>query len=140
MAEFIRKRQRVHVEECRLVYSTDVKRGIGFSFPCDRNGALLLGKLSIEALANLQRCRESDIVPHFEDRSYDYWEDAVIKCVRCGGEVVLHGFTNTCECCLGFGYITDYSMSGQLLAPRSQWGEETNETASEILMGGEDWE
>ena len=37
------------------------------------------------------------------------------------------GFTNTCLC------GADYNMSGQRLAPRSQWGEETGETADDIL-------
>jgi hypothetical protein len=35
--------------------------------------------------------------------------------------------TNTCEC------GRDYNWGGQLLAPRSQWGEETGETAADIL-------
>jgi hypothetical protein len=37
------------------------------------------------------------------------------------------GCTNSCNCGL------DYNMSGQQLAPREQWGEETGETVSEIL-------
>ena len=37
-------------------------------------------------------------------------------------------FTNTCEC------GRDYSFDGSLLAPRSQWGYETGETASDILI------
>lgn len=51
---------------------------------------------------------------------------AVGEC-ECGKDVELHGFTNTCEC------GADYNMSGQLLAPRSQWGEETGESLSDIL-------
>ena len=49
---------------------------------------------------------------------------------QCGQEVELFSFTNTCKC------GRDYNMSGQRLAPRSQWGEETGETASEILNAG----
>ena len=45
----------------------------------------------------------------------------------CGETVTCSGFTNTCTC------GADYNMSGQLLAPRAQWGEETGETADEIL-------
>lgn len=37
-------------------------------------------------------------------------------------------FTNTCDHC-----GADYNSSGQRLASRSQWGEETGETASDIL-------
>jgi hypothetical protein len=48
------------------------------------------------------------------------------RCV-CGRKVTCHAFTNTCEC------GRDYNHAGQELAPRSQWGEETGETHSEIL-------
>lgn len=51
----------------------------------------------------------------------------VIRC-GCGGKVVCEGFTNTCDRC-----GRDYNGSGQLLAPRSQWGEETGESLSDIL-------
>ncbi len=46
---------------------------------------------------------------------------------QCKREVVCFGFTNTCVC------GRDYNMSGQLLAPRSQWGAETGESVSDIL-------
>jgi hypothetical protein len=46
----------------------------------------------------------------------------------CGEWLVCGGFTNTCDRC-----GADYNMSGQWLADRSQWGEETGETADEIL-------
>jgi len=52
---------------------------------------------------------------------------AAIMC--CGEELVCKHFTNTCPCC-----GTDYNMSGQQLAPREQWGEETGESVSDILM------
>lgn len=50
-----------------------------------------------------------------------------VQC-ECGSTVVCSGFTNTCGDC-----GADYNMSGSLLAPRSQWGEETGETADDIL-------
>ena len=46
---------------------------------------------------------------------------------QCGEEVILDHFTNTCEC------GRDYNRSGQELAPREQWGEETGESLSDIL-------
>jgi hypothetical protein len=46
----------------------------------------------------------------------------VVYGVCCGNEMYLQDFTNTCDVC-----ERDYNMSGQLLAPRSQWGEETGE-------------
>jgi hypothetical protein len=56
-----------------------------------------------------------------------------IKC-ECGREIVCSAFTNTCSEC-----GRDYNWAGQRLAPRSQWGEETGETADEILAET-DWE
>ena len=52
-----------------------------------------------------------------------------IEC-RCGRKLSLYAFTNTCVC------GRDYSLTGQGLAPRSQWGEETGETAAQILGVG----
>jgi len=57
----------------------------------------------------------------------DDGEPAIGRC-SCGKEVELAGFTNTCDC------GADYNSSGQLLAPREQWGEETGESLSDILM------
>jgi len=54
-------------------------------------------------------------------------EAKMIQC-DCGSSVACRNFTNTCEC------GADYNMSGQLLAPRSQWGEETGETADDVLQ------
>ena len=55
-------------------------------------------------------------------------EIKTIKCKRCGkGSVELSGFTNTCENC-----GADYNWGGQLLASRSQWGEETGEHPADI--------
>ena len=57
-----------------------------------------------------------------------------IEC-DCGETVTCYGFTNTCECGL------DYNMSGQRLASRSQWGEDTGEHPSDVarITGDEDW-
>jgi len=54
-------------------------------------------------------------------------EPAVWKC-DCGTELLCEDFTNTCEKC-----GADYNQSGQRLAPREQWGEETGESLSDIL-------
>lgn len=64
------------------------------------------------------------------DYSRNYTHAAVGKC-DCGEEVILDSFTNTCSC------NRDYNMSGQLLSPREFWGEECNETAEDILRGGD---
>ena len=49
-----------------------------------------------------------------------------VKC--CDEWLCCSHFTNTCPHC-----ETDYNGSGQQLAPREFWGEETGETASDIL-------
>lgn len=49
-----------------------------------------------------------------------------VKC--CGEWLSCYGFTNTCGHCRA-----DYNMSGQQLAPRAQWGEETGESVADIL-------
>lgn len=59
--------------------------------------------------------------------SHSWNSHAIGECSYCQKHVVLDGFTNTCNC------GADYNMSGQLLADRSQWGEDTGETASDIL-------
>jgi hypothetical protein len=78
--------------------------------------------------------RGSDVVRNRQRRSWmeilkersESGAPAVGKCA-CGRRVLLAGFTNTCEC------GRDYNMNGTLLAPRSQWGEETGESVSDIL-------
>lgn len=60
-----------------------------------------------------------------------------IQC-SCGEWVLCAYFTNTCSC------GADYNMSGQRLAPRSQWGEETGEHPADVarITGyetGVDW-
>ncbi len=56
-----------------------------------------------------------------------------VKC--CDEWVYCGGFTNTCPSC-----GTDYNMSGQQLAPRSQWGEDTGESLADILDIDSGWE
>ncbi len=53
----------------------------------------------------------------------------IITC-SCGRKVSCYEFTNTCRC------GADYNWCGQRLASREQWGEETGESASDILSLG----
>ena len=57
---------------------------------------------------------------------YNVRRTTVIEC--CGHDLPCPNFTNTCPYC-----HRDYNMMGQGLAPRSQWGEETGESAADIL-------
>lgn len=58
---------------------------------------------------------------HYPARPDEERSDPAIRC--CGVELVCDAFTNTCDHC-----GADYNFAGQLLAPRSQWGEETGES------------
>jgi hypothetical protein len=102
----------------------------GFTFPCNEYGNVLLDELGPAALNNLDKCLagEHDVgEPYVETFEMAHREPAVGLCNHCNREVVLSGFTNTCECGL------DYNSAGQQLAPRCQWGEETGESLADIL-------
>jgi len=64
----------------------------------------------------------------YRERGYGYveFQAPIVEC-DCGKEVLCDRFTNTCDC------GRDYNGFGQKLAPRSQWGEETGESLSDIL-------
>ena len=107
----------------------------GFCFPCNEEGEIDLESMNPAARNNLAECLFSkDVtwkgVQRFEHR---YSEPAIGLC-PCGAEVCLSGFTNTCYHC-----ERDFNMSGQELAPRSQWGEETGESVADILGADSDW-
>lgn len=87
--------------------------------PCDTifNGKLCIGVMEY-------KFEEWDT----RERAY-----VIVRC-DCGQELTCDDFTNTCDC------GTDYNWSGHRLAPREQWGEETGETAADILMGGDPFE
>jgi hypothetical protein len=55
-------------------------------------------------------------------RHTDYYRSPAVGLCDCGCKVDLPSFTNTCQQC-----GTDYNSSGQQLAPRRFWGEETGE-------------
>ena len=103
----------------------------GCCFACDEHGNLF--PMNEGARANYEQCitgtLDGEKVIDGGVRSYKlrgYWEPAIGLC-SCGREVVLDGFTCTCDC------GADYNSSGQRLGPRSSWGEETGESLADIL-------
>ena len=62
----------------------------------------------------------------YYENEFFYRESAQIKC--CDVWLSLGKFTNTCSVC-----SADYNGSGQRLAPRQFWGEETGEHWSECV-------
>jgi len=138
MAKFINKRE----HGVRVEYSRSFMRKTGaggFAFPCDEHGNLIVDPARTSStLAGLV----SRVAALVDDTSYrddgvrrDEWPTvtaAVIECERCRAHVTLSGFTNTCSC------GADYNMSGDMLADRFQWGEETGESVADILAADSD--
>lgn len=125
--EIIKQRERVEVESYMLCFSWKDSPGSGFSFPCDKEGNV--ESMNPDAQDNLDKCLNGTydvIAKGVENYSYSYTSPKIGKC-HCGREVQLDHFTNTCDC------GADYNSSGSLLAPRSQWGEETGESLGDIL-------
>jgi hypothetical protein len=115
----VRKSRIVHVESYGLSFEWNDMPGAGFSFPCDKQGMVLLDEMPLEARQNLEKCMRGEYAVFLlgvQDYSYTYREPAQGQC-SCGRIVELMDFTNTCEC--GF----EYNSCGQLLAPRNQWVE-----------------
>ena len=110
--------------------------GSGFSFPCDRDGNLVPTD-NPDAERNRRNCLDGTyavVDRGVSERAWSYRVPAVGICEECGEDVTLVGFTNTCEC------SADYNMSGQRLAPREFWGEETGESVADILAADSDYE
>ena len=124
MSRIIKHREYHAGNKYYLFYETYPSGG-GYSFECDENGNIL--PLNECASVNYEKAIRSGIAPVIQKSTWRYTDPAVIEC-DCGYEVELFGFTNTCDQC-----YADYNMSGQLLAPRCQWGEETGEHLCDIL-------
>lgn len=95
--------------------------GAGFSFPADEHGNINMRELAPAAVDNVLRClTSSQIEDHgVEVNEWSFTDPAVGRCA-CGAEVVLaSSWANPCDRC-----SREYNMSGQQLAPRSQWGGE----------------
>jgi hypothetical protein len=107
--------------------------GSGWSFPCDALGRVFEDELAPAVKRILAAClsgiNDGDRVSKAEVKSYthSHHRPAIARCV-CGQDIELSGFTNTCDKC-----GRDYNSSGQSLAPRSHWGEETEESPEDIL-------
>jgi hypothetical protein len=133
--KIIQRRERKTAVEYARSFVWENDPGAGFSFPCDEAGNVGEASMNPVALKSYRACLTGRIggraivdegVVRYESR---YTMPAVGLCEECGSEVVLDRFTNTCSKC-----AADYNMSGQRLAPRSQWGCETGESVADILM------
>jgi hypothetical protein len=126
----LKPRTHHHHVEHRLVFERPGSGGSEFSFPCAPDGNVDTASLPAAARDNFHRVSLAGLafVRSVLECVHDYTEPAIGECEQCEGEVVLSGFTNTCQLC-----GADYNMSGHLLAPRERWGEETGETAADVV-------
>ena len=128
MPEYIRRFERHYETIYWLTVVTP--SGNSMTVPCNVDGDPL--DCDEQQLAMLDSLLAQGADTWVNEHETAWNEYAIIRCQICRAEVKLYGFTNTCEC------GADYNMEGVLLADRSQWGEETGETAADILMGGDD--
>ena len=128
MMKIIRKRQSGVAESFSLFYEYVDERNAGCAFDCDERGHVNVDELHPAAWANMWQASWSPAyrAPRVQRFATRWYEPAIGQC-GCGREVALRGFTNTCQC------GADYNQSGQRLAAREGWGEETGETAADIL-------
>lgn len=107
-----------------LVYDYTNSPGTGFAFDCDENGRVDVEKMHPAGRANYDACLAgtyNTVRVGVQKWEHSYRVPTIGECT-CGAEVELAHFTNTCHEC-----GRDYNGSGQELAPREQWGEETGE-------------
>jgi hypothetical protein len=139
MPTFIRPVKRITEYSYSRVFDHVGQAGSGFGFPCDEQGNLLDDKerpLNASARANYAACLTGSVNGYpVADRGIErytnrYTEPAIIECVDCRRAVTLTHDAVRCAC----GRY--YNLSGQALSDPSNWGEETGETATDILGPG----
>lgn len=130
--EIIQQRTVVEKTEYWRLFNRPGTRG-GYAFTSDKDGHVDATSLQPAARLSFIACLTGSVDGKpIEDHGVEAFTHDVVtlrkgRCT-CGSEVYLDRFTNTCQGC-----GRDYNMSGQELAPREQWGEETNETIEDIL-------
>lgn len=129
----IKEREHKERVEFSLFFENPEDKGSGYSFDSDEAGNVDADKLNEVARANFDRMVAGDW-PRDVRRFESHWvEAAVIEC-DCGAPVELgSSWANSCEKC-----GREYNGSGQLLASRSQWGEETGERFAAKYWGNDD--
>jgi hypothetical protein len=130
MGKIIKEAETVHTTAYYLQYDYNGHDGWGFSFKCDKDGNVDLDNMNeaakknyFDCVAGLNNTNCKGILKH----NSSYKNPAILLC-DCKRQVVLSGFTNTCDRC-----GLDYNWNGQMLAPRNQWGEDTGEHIADIL-------
>lgn len=132
MLKIIKRREQVTVTSYVRAYDYVGETNCGFAFDCNKAGVVNVEALRPASKANYEACLTGQVGTRkvvdcgVQKREHSYTEPTVGRC-PCGRHVELANFTNTCDC------GRDYNMSGQELAPRAQWGEETGEHYTDLL-------
>lgn len=117
-------------EECHSLFFPVHSPGHGYGFDCDAAGNVDVEKLPPAARANFDMCQRdhagiADIRSWTSERTIP----GEMEC-DCGKKLQIWDWRDLhCPC------GRSYNSAGSLLAPRSQWGEETGETASDYDRG-----
>jgi len=139
MSRVIRYREREHKTVYSMVFPHDPNatnyppRGGWYGFDADENGFVDRDALNPTARENFDYCCLMRPWGWLESWQEEYTVPGLMKC-DCGGELEMWrpGADIHCKC------GRSYTSSGQLLALRSQWGEETGETAADYDRGYND--
>lgn len=123
--QIIKERKHVTVVSYFRSFDYEGKENSGYAFDCSEQGVPELrteaGRRNYEACLTGQIGGQKVVDCGIKRRVHGYFESAVGLC-DCGAKVELDSsWANECGC------GREYNGSGQLLAPRSQWGEETGE-------------
>lgn len=105
--------------------------GHGYGFDCGPDFVVDVESLNPAARENYEMClREHSAILEKKHWEREEWESGEMKC-DCGLKLEMYrpGADIHCKC------GRSYNSSAQLLAPRSQWGEETGETAADYDFG-----
>jgi hypothetical protein len=127
--EMLTRREKIYYTEYRLVFDSKTRPGSGYSFPCDKDGVLIQ---EADNPGRDERFLEVKADENYEfmglkEYRHSYIEPASGKC-KCGKIVYLdwdNGHGIDCEC----GRI--YNLSGQELAPRSQWDDRYDDDSTQ---------
>jgi hypothetical protein len=137
--KIIQQRERIENVHYSLHFGRKDCPGGGWGPSCDKDGNVDEAKMNPLVLKEWKKVQSRmDLILSGKDEEYHppevmkfvsvYTQPRIGICDDCGDQVYLEHFTNTCDC------GADYNMSGHQLAPREQWGEETGESLSDILM------
>lgn len=119
MAKIIAEARTITSVEHTLFFEYRDCHGAGFGFECSPDGDVLtpVNEAARENLAHALAHPEEFFPPQVQDMTRQVRFGRTLRC-DCGGIVNCDSsWENPCSRC-----EREYNMSGQLLAPRSQWG------------------